>query len=209
MRVMGKRQIGELQPSELVVTILISELAAIPMQETGVPLVSGVVPVLTLIACEVILSAVTLRWRGLRRLISGQPIVIVENGRIRQNEMRRLRYSIDDLLEEVRLAGLKGIDEVGYAVIETNGQVSVFPTAQGQPATAAMLGQNPPDGGIPLVLISDGELLTESLTRLGRDAHWLQTKLHEKRLAMNEVFLMTSDRLDNTVIIAREIGGGQ
>lgn len=204
VRFMGKRQIGELQPSEFVVAILISEVAAIPMQETGMPLVSGIVPILTLISCEIILSGITLSSDKLRRLITGKPSVLIKKGQIDQHEMKRLRYTLDDLMEEIRLCGYQSIDEIEYAILETNGKLSVFPTAQNKPVTAGMMNINPPDGGMPVTLICDGFLSLPSLAAAGKDMAWLQNTLSAKGLAPQNVFLMTVDSLGKSVIIPKE-----
>lgn len=204
MRFMGKRQIGELQPSELVVAILISELAAIPMQETGIPLVSGVIPILTLIAAEIILSAITLSSMKFRHIITGKPSILIKNGIIDQHEMRRNRITLDDLMEELRLAGYASIDEIGFAVLETNGKLSVFPTAQNKPTTASMINYNAPDGGLPTALICDGSLSLKALYATGRNMEWLQNQIKEKNIELENVFLMTVDSLGKTIIIPKE-----
>lgn len=204
MRIMGKRQIGELQPSELVVTILISELAAIPMQETGIPLISGLLPILTLIACEILLSALTIVSIRARHVITGHPIVVIENGCILQHELRRLRFTVDDLIEELRLAGYMSADEVAWAVIETNGKVSFFPKAENTPVTASMINFTINSGGLPVVVISDGVILKEGLRHLGRDVAWVRSCLAPTGLSAGEVFLMTADRLGKLNIVPRE-----
>jgi uncharacterized membrane protein YcaP (DUF421 family) len=204
VRLMGKRQIGELQPSELVVAILISELAAIPMQETGIPLVSGIIPILTLISCEIILSAITLSSVKLRRIISGKPSVLIKNGIIDQQEMRRLGFTIDDLMEELRLCGYMSVDDVAVAVLETNGKLSVFPTNQNKPVTAGMMNLQCEDGGLPVTLICDGLLSLPSLAEVGKDMTWLQNTLSAQGLLPQNVFMMTVDRLGKTIIIPKE-----
>ena len=204
VRFMGKRQIGELQPSELVVAILISELAAIPMQETGIPLVSGAIPILTLIACEIILSSITLASMRMRRLITGKPSVLISNGVIDQQEMRRLRFTLDDLMEELRISGYMSVDEVAFAVLETNGKLSVFPTCQNKPVTAGMMNLNCPDGGLPFMIICDGMLSLKSLAESGRDMTWLQNQLSTQCLEPQNVFFMTVDSLGKAIIIPKE-----
>jgi len=204
MRFMGKRQIGELQPSELVVAILISELAAIPMQETGIPLVSGIIPILTLIACEIILSSITLVSIKMRLWITGKPSILIKNGQIDQQEMRRLRFTLDDLMEELRLCGYMGPDEVSFAVLETNGKLSVFPSCQNKPVTAGMMNLSCPDGGMPVTLICDGYLSLPSLACAGKDMVWLQNTLSAQSLSPQSVFLMTVDSLGKVIIIPKE-----
>lgn len=204
VRFMGKRQIGELQPSELVVAILISELAAIPMQETGIPLVSGIIPILTLIACEILLSTVTLGSMKLRHIITGVPSVLIRNGIIDQKEMHRLRLTLDDLMEELRIAGFYSVEEVAWAVLETNGKLSVFPTSQNKPVTAGMMNLSQPDGGLPATLICDGLLSLEALSHAGRDMAWLQGLLAAQGMEPQGVFLMTVDALGKTIVIPKE-----
>jgi uncharacterized membrane protein YcaP (DUF421 family) len=201
---MGKRQIGELQPSELVVAILISELAAIPMQETGIPLVSGIIPILTLIACEIILSSITLVSVKMRQWITGKPSILIKKGQIDQKEMWRLRFTLDDLMEELRLCGYMGPDEVDFAVLETNGKLSVFPSCQNKPVTAGMMNLSCPEGGMPVTLICDGFLSLPSLDSAGKDMVWLQNTLSAQKLLPQSVFLMTVDSLGKVIIIPKE-----
>ena len=130
IRIMGKRQIGEMQPSELVVAIMISDLASIPMQEVNIPLVSGIVPVLTLLVAEVAMSYICLKSVKFRRLYTGEPSIIIYNGRVREKELKKLRFSLSDLIEQLRISGCNGIGDVQAAVLETNGQLSVFKKAQ-------------------------------------------------------------------------------
>jgi uncharacterized membrane protein YcaP (DUF421 family) len=204
VRLMGKRQIGELQPSELVVAVLISELAAIPMQETGIPLVSGIIPILTLIACEIILSAITLSSVKLRHFVTGKPSMLIRNGVIDQEEMKRLRFTLDDLMEEIRLCGYMSIDEIAFAVLETNGKLSVFPNSQNKPVTASMMKLKEQDGGLPVTLICDGMLSLPSLSHAGKDMAWIQKTLSKQKLAPQDVFLMTVDSLGKTIIVPKE-----
>ena len=126
MRIMGKRQIGEMQPSELVVTIMISELASIPMQNAGIPLVSGVLPIITLVMLEVVLSFVMMKNKGVRKMVLGVPSVIVQNGKVNKREMERLRMTSADLAEELRLQKCTDVRNVEYAIVETNGKLSII-----------------------------------------------------------------------------------
>ena len=125
-RIMGKRQLGELQPSDLVITILISNIATLPIEETEIPLVTGIIPILTLVCFEVFSSALSLKSPLARRLISGRPIVIIQNGRLNQKEMRDLRFSLDDLMEQLRGSGIFDLSEVQLAIVETTGKLSIY-----------------------------------------------------------------------------------
>lgn len=140
VRLMGKRQVGEMQPAELVITILVSAVASVPMQDLDIPLAHGLVPVFTLIAAEVLVSALTLKCIPLRRLLSGKPVPVIRNGCIVQSALRKLRLSVDDLLEDLRLNGVFDLRQVAFAQIETNGQLSVLLQGAETPATAGQLG---------------------------------------------------------------------
>ncbi len=135
MRIMGKRQIGDLQPSEMVVTIMISELASIPMQATGTPLLAGIIPILTLITAEVIISYFSLKNKSARDIISGSPSIVIQNGQINMEEMKKMRMTLDDLMEELRLKNCDNIDDVKYAIVETNGRLSLLLKDSAKPAT--------------------------------------------------------------------------
>lgn len=135
LRTMGKRQIGEMQPSELVVAIMISDLAAIPMQETGIPLFSGIIPIFTLIIMEILLSQFSLKNKKFRRMLTGKPNVIIHNGKILKEEMKKIRFNMDDLNEQLRIQGYTGIKDINFAILETNGQLSIIPKPKNKQAT--------------------------------------------------------------------------
>ncbi len=164
LRVMGKRQIGELQPSELVVAIMISDLASVPMQAIDIPLVTGIIPVLTLLVSEVIMSFISLKSRCIRRYVSGEPSIVIYKGHINEGELGRLRFNLNDLMEQLRIAGCPDVSEVQVAVLETNGQLSVVQKSQG-----------PLD--LPYMLISDGEINETELSRAGKNKTWLREKI--------------------------------
>lgn len=135
LRVMGKRQIGEMQPSELVVAIMISDLATIPMQETGIPLFSGIIPIFTLIVMEILLSQFSLKNKKFRRLMTGKPNVVIHNGKILKDEMKKIRFNMDDLNEQLRIQGYTGIKDINFAILETNGQLSIIPKPKSKQAS--------------------------------------------------------------------------
>lgn len=132
---MGKRQIGEMQPSELVVAIMISDLATIPMQDVGIPLMSGIIPIFTLIVMEILLSQLSLKNKKFRRLMTGKPNVVIHNGKILKNEMKKIRFNMDDLNEQLRIQGYTGISDINFAILETNGQLSIIPKPKKSQAT--------------------------------------------------------------------------
>lgn len=204
IRIMGKRQIGELQTSELVVTLLISDIAAIPMQNTEQSLLSGIVPILILIVCEIIISFLMLKRAGFRRIICGKPIVIISDGKINQSEMHRLRMSTEDLSEELRQQGIFNIEDVGFAIVETNGKLSVLKKPEKDIPTAEELGIKTNDKGLEVVVISDGEISKYSLKICGLNRDWLFDILKKENTELNDVFLMIANGQGEYKIIEKE-----
>lgn len=204
IRIMGKRQIGELQTSELVVTLLISDIAAIPMQNTEQSLLSGIVPILILIVCEIIISLLMLKRAGFRRIICGKPIVIISDGKINQSEMHRLRMSTEDLSEELRQQGIFNIEDVGFAIVETNGKLSVLKKPEKDIPTAEELGIKTNDKGLEVVIISDGEISKCSLKICGLSRDWLFDTLKKENTELNDVFLMIANGQGEYKIIEKE-----
>ena len=194
VRLMGKRQVGDLEPSELVLSLLISDLAAVPMQDPGTPLYAGVVPILLLLSVTMLLSVLTMKNTTIRTLICGRPSIIIQNGELKQEEMRRNRLTVDELLEELRCQGYTDPSNIQYAILETNGQLSVLPKSRYLPATAAQLHLDTEETTLPLVIISDGRVLEHNLTRLGRDRSWLKHQLKKHNCSEpTDVFLLTAD----------------
>lgn len=206
LRLMGKRQIAELEPSELVLTMMISDLATVPMQDFGIPLLAGVIPILTLLALSMLLSQISLHSLRFREIICGTPAILIENGKLQQETMRKNRYTLDELLEELRGQGISNIQDVKYAVLENSGQLSVFPWAKQQPPTSAQLGLNPEDDvTLPIVLVNDGRILQKNLMSCGLDTQWLQKILdHENLSSPKDVFLLTLDEHGKTNCIKKE-----
>ncbi len=194
VRLMGKRQVGELEPSELVLSLLISDLAAVPMQDPGTPLYAGIIPILVLLSVTMLLSVATMKNSTIRTLICGRPSIIIQNGELNQKEMKRNRLTVDELLEELRCQGHTDPSAIQYAILETNGQLSILPKSQNLPATVGQLHIETPAVGLPLVIISDGRVVEQALSRLGRDYSWLDYQLKKHNFKQPEdIFLMTSD----------------
>jgi uncharacterized membrane protein YcaP (DUF421 family) len=177
MRIMGKRQIGQLQPFELVIAIMISELAAVPMQNTGIPLVNGIIPILTLLVAQIAMSFISLKSTKARGIICGRPSILIQNGKINEEEFRKEMYTINDLLEQLRIKNVQNIADVEFAVLETNGQLSVIPKSQKRPVSPEDLNIPTKYEGLPIALIIDGEINYENLTKANLDVNWLQTEL--------------------------------
>ncbi len=195
MRIMGKRQIGEMQPSELVVAIMISDLASVPMQSIDIPLLSGIIPVLTLIVAEVLMSFVSLKSRPLRRVITGEPSIIIYNGHVNEQELEKLRFNTNDLLEQLRISGYPNIADVEVAVLETNGQLSIIPKAYARTVTVEDLElKTPKRECLPYMLISDGELNRTELSRSGKTEEWFQKTLKKRGISSySEIFIASLD----------------
>ncbi|NLY44163.1 MAG: DUF421 domain-containing protein [Clostridiaceae bacterium] len=194
LRLMGKRQIGELQPSELVVAIMISDLAAIPMQDTGIPLINGILPIATLIIAEVFFSYITLKSQKARAIISGTPSILIENGKINEKELENLRFNIDDLLEELRVNNCPNIADVEFAILETSGQLSVIPKSQKSPVTAEDLNIPTKYVGLPLTLISDGKVNYNNLAKAHLSRQWLKDELSKLGVKdITDVFFASLD----------------
>lgn len=194
LRVMGKRQIGQLQPSELVVAMMISELASIPLEKTATSLLTGIVPVVVLIIAEATFSYLTLKSRKLRRAISGVPTILIEKGKIAEKEMERLRFNIDDLMEELRANGYPNITDIEYAIIETTGQLSVIPKSNKRPITASDLKVSTQYEGMPFLIVSDGKINDVALLDSGITKEWLMIRLEEYGIyELSDVFIASLD----------------
>lgn len=206
LRLMGKRQIGELEPSELVLTMMISDLATVPMQDFGIPLLAGVIPILTLLALSMLLSQLSLYNLRFRALVCGTPTILIRDGQLQQEAMRKNRYTLDELLEELRGQGFSSIEDVKYAILENSGQLSILPWSRCQPPTADQLGLNvKEDTTLPTVLINDGRILRKNLTVCGKDEQWLlQTLRKEKLSSPKEVFLLTVDERQQVTCVKKE-----
>jgi uncharacterized membrane protein YcaP (DUF421 family) len=204
VRLMGKRQISELQTSELVVTLLISDLASIPMQDTGQPLASGLVPIAVLVMCEILISALMVKSTKFRRLICGKPIIVISDGVVQPGEMRRLRMTTEDLVEQLRQKNVFSIQDVAYAIVETNGKMSVIKKPDKEQPTAGMLGVALPDCGLETVVVSDGVISDFSLKLCEKSRDWLEGVLQGQNLGLNEIFLMTANRKGDFFIVKRE-----
>lgn len=205
IRIMGKRQVGELEPSELVLDLIIADLAAVPMQDFGIPLLSGMIPILTLLCVTMILSVLTMKNIRFRAIICGRPSIIVENGRINQREMHRNRFTLDELNEELRLQSVTDLTTVKYAILETSGRVSVILSAGDQPLTPRDLSLSPQEPGLPTVIINDGRLLDRNLKARGLNEGWLQKRLEEHHASsVADVFYLSVDQENQVYFVARE-----
>lgn len=193
IRLMGRRQIGELQPSEFAVTMIVSNLATLSIENVEVPTTYCIVPMLSIVAIDVVVSWVGLKSRSFRKWVSGKPKVIVRNGVIDQTQLRRVRYTIDDLMEALRGEGIFNVEDVQYAIAETTGKVTVYPKYYARGVTNQDLQLDGKSLDPPMVVISDGRLLLHALSTLNLSEEWVLSVLTAKHLTVKDVFLMTAD----------------
>jgi len=188
MRLMGKREIGQLQPFELAIILIISDLASIPMQNIGAPILDGLIPIFTITILQVFLSFLTIKSEKFSQFISGTPTILVENGKLLEKNMRDQKYSISELLEQLRMKDVVNISDVEYAILETNGQVSVVSKSQKRPVTPEDLKIDTKYEGIPTDLVFDGRVLTSNLKKINLDRKWLEEELKKFGLTIEETF---------------------
>lgn len=206
LRIMGKRQIGELQPSELVVTILVSNIATLPIEDTNIPLLAGIVPIITLMSAEVLISFLSTKSNFARKIISGNPVIVVRDGKIDQKKMSDLRMTVEDLMEQLRLKNVFAIEDVAFAIVETNGSLSVYQNFEARNVTAKMLDlpakgeSNTP----PTIMVSNGTLIQSALSYCNLKREWLDRVLRENDCRMQDVYLMTCDRSASYQLILKE-----
>ena len=207
IRLLGKHQVSELEPSEFVLALIIADIASVPMQDFGIPLLMGVIPIITLLCLAMILSVLTMKSLKLRALLTGSPSILIRDGRLDQKELRRTRMTLDEVLEELRLQGYTDLSAIRYAILETNGQLSLLPYADQKPPTARDMDVPVSDAGLPVVLINDGRLLSENLKRRGLDETWLHKRLEEQKArSVKEVFLLTVDEQGKICFVRKEAG---
>ena len=204
VRLMGKRQVGQMEPSEFVVTILVANLASIPMQDEGIPLFSGLIPILTVLGAELVLSALSMGSIWLRKLLCGKPVILIENGRILQNNLRRTRITVDELTGHLRLKEVLDLKTVQYAILETNGGLSVFLYPAEKPATAKDAGIQSGKQSLPVTIIDDGRLLRKNLPLVKKDEAWVDKVLRSHHSTPEETFLLTVDGTDKILWLPTE-----
>lgn len=204
MRLTGKRQIGELQISEFIVSMILSEVASAPLTNRSMPLSHAVVPILSLLSLEVILSFVLLKSNRLKRLFYGSPSVIINKGKLVQTEMKRNRLEVDELMSTLRQQGIADPSDVYYAVLEENGKLSVFPTAEKTPITPQVLEHAVRESGIAHVCVIDGHIIENSLSLAGIERVWLLNEIAKQDARLKDVFLMTVDDCGKVNIVKRD-----
>ena len=204
MRLMGKRQLGELEISELVTTLLISEIASLPIADPTIPVVHAIIPLVAILTMEMLLSLILLKCPRLKNLASARPTVLIRHGVLDQKELRRSRISLDELISELRQAGIGAIDAVDYAILEQNGKISIITKKSESPPTAKELNIIMKESGVMHALIEDGHINDYNLKLLGHDRDWLAELLKRKKRHTDSIFLLCFDDAENLYIIDKE-----
>ncbi|MDE5556680.1 MAG: DUF421 domain-containing protein [Ruminococcus sp.] len=203
VRLMGKRQLGELQPSELVITILISNIATLPLEDTDIPLLLGVTPILALVCFEVIVSWINLVFPKFRKMISGSPKIIIRNGKTDPNTLRELRFSVDDLMMSLREKEVFNLEDVQFAIVETTGNISVMKKQSVDTPDRNDLGLKMKNSDPPQVIVSDGKIITQAVKVMGIEGS-IEKILDSINLKLDEVFIMTADTQGNFFIVDKD-----
>ena len=204
VRLMGKRQIGQMEPSEFVVTMLVANLASIPMQDGGIPLFSGFVPIVTVLGLELVLSALSMKSLPLRKILCGKPVILIENGNILQQNLKKTRVTLDELTGHLREKDVLDPRAVQYAILETNGNLSVFPYPKEKPASAKDAGVKVRKQALPITIVSDGKLLQDNLQVAKKDEKWIHRVLEERQATLQTTWLLTVDGNDQIVFYRKE-----
>jgi uncharacterized membrane protein YcaP (DUF421 family) len=194
MRLMGKRQIGELQPYEFVITIMISDLASLPMQDARLPLLQGIIPIVTLLFLKTILTQIGLKFQFTRKLVDGEPCILVHKGKINYSTLKKQQLNIDELLEELRLLNYFDLDEIQYAILENDGQISILPADynSSRKSSSENSAYKASEVKLPKILISDGKINKNSLTCINKDEKWILNLLKNYNITSIKHVLIAS-----------------
>ena len=204
IRMMGKRQIGQMEPAEFVVTMLIADLASVPMQDPAIPLLSGLIPILVVLAIELLLSVWVYGSIPVRRFFCGKPVILVQDGKLVARNMQKTRVNADELTEYLRLQGYVDITQVRYAILETNGNISILPYARYAPACAKDACIQVEETELPVTLISHGTLIRENLAASGRTRAWVEQTLQSYNCRVRDVLLLTAERSGKLYLAIRK-----
>ena len=204
IRLLGKRQLGQLEPSEVAVTMLIADLASIPMQDKNISVMSGLVPIIAVLGIELLLSFISMRSIRFRKLLCGKPVIVMENGKFLQDNMRKNRVTLDELISQLREKDIMDPTTVQYAILETGGNLSVFPYPQERPATAKEAAIATEPVSLPITIISDGKLIKENLQAAGKDQAWVNKILQQQNTTLKNTFLLTVDQKNKIIYYPKE-----
>lgn len=203
VRLMGKRQLSDLQPSELVVTLLIADLASLPMENTDKPMLSGIIPTLILVACEILVSIFMMKNSFFRRLICGSPVTVIEDGKILRDKMSSLRITTEDLCVQLRQQGIFSLEDVEYCIVETNGKLSVLQKPEKRTPSAEDFNIKTVDTGLEVVVINDGDFLESSMKMNNTDKETIKNILNKEKTKLKDVFIMTYNKNGDYRIIKK------
>ncbi len=204
MRIMGKRQLGELEISELVTTLLISEIASLPITDHSIPVAHAIIPLITILTLEVILSIILLKFPALKNLASTRPSVLIRHGKLDQSEMRQARISLDELISEIRQNGVCSLEDVDYAILEQNGKISIITKRQASAPTLSDLGIKTSEPGIIHALIEDGHINNYNLHLMGRNLEWLNAYLKQNKKHPKDIFFLGINDAEEFYCIEKE-----
>ncbi len=204
IRLMGKRQIGQMEPSEFVVTMFVANLASILMEDVSLPLYAGLIPIFTVLGLELVLAGLSMRSIKIRKLLCGKPVILIENGKIIQENLRKTRVTLDELTGHLREKDVLDLQSVQYAILETNGNLSVFPFPKEKPASAKEAGIQVKRQYFPITIISDGKLMKENLSVAGKDEKWVKKVLQQKDASIDDTWLLTVDGGDKILFYRRD-----
>ena len=204
VRMMGKRQIGQMEASEFVVTMLVANLASIPMQDAAIPLYSGLLPILVVLGMELTLSGLILRSVWIRRFFCGKPVILIDNGKILLENLRRTRVTLDELTGHLRQKDVLDVQTVQFAILETDGSLSVFPYPKDRPATAKEAGIQADKQYLPITIVEDGYVSRENLEKARKDRLWLEKTLREYQIQQEDVLMLTVDCAGHVALLRKE-----
>ncbi len=207
MRILGKRQIGELEATELVTTLIISEIATMPITDSDMPVLFALIPMITIMTIEILMSFILIKIPALRWLVSSHPSVVIKNGEILQKELKKQRISIEELIGEIRSAGYSNLFEINYAIVEENGTLTVIPKSPYRPPTLGDLGIKTEEVGLMHIIIADGRVDQNGLSTIDRDRKWLEKYLRNKKTSTKDVYLMLADDAQNITLIKKDCRG--
>lgn len=205
IRFLGKRQLGQMEPSEVVVTMLVADLASFPMEDPDIPLTAGIVPILAVLSMEILLSLLSVRSLKVRKLLCGKPVILMENGDFLQENMRKNRITIDELLSQLRQKDILDPTTVRYAILETGGNLSVFPYPEYEPAAARDAGVSVESLTVPITVVSDGRVLSDNLKKAGKNQKWLEKALQKQGATVKQTFLLTVDKENKVLFYKKQI----
>lgn len=205
MRMMGKREIGQLQPFELAISIMIADLATIPMTDTGIPIGNGIVPILGLLVMHLLISLINLKSIKLREIICGKPRILIYRGKIQEKAMIKERFTINELQERIRSQNVVNLGDVEYAILETSGQITVIEKPNKRQAIPEDFGIMPEYEGIPYDLVVDGKVMYQNLKEIGKDYNWLKKEVNKFKFNPEEALVVTIDGKDQIFCQKKEV----